>query len=93
MEEATGRPFGLATLSAKWRELKGKGKGGGERAESSNEDGEEDEEEGLEGPDDEPSLGDSVKGWRRDDDEDDPSHGGATQAPGDTIQRLQVAAA
>lgn len=101
VEAATGRPFGLATLSAKWRELKGKGKGKG-RGECTDdgdsedsEDGEDEDErvEGVEGSDDEPGLGDNTKGRRGDDDDDDSSTGGATQAPACTIQRSQVAAA
>lgn len=104
IEADTGRPFGLTTLSAKWRELKGEGRGKGKGRESEDssdegsedgEDGEEEDEgeEGVEGPDDGPGLGDDIKGRKRDGDDDDTSRGGATQAPGYLVQRSQVAAA
>lgn len=100
VEAATGRPFGLATLSAKWRELKGKGHGGGVSKDSSvaesdydSEDEEgEDEEDNVEAPDNEPGLY-HIKKRDGDEDEDDSSTGGATQAPGSTTQRFQVAMA
>lgn len=99
VEAATGRPFGLATLSAKWRELKGMGKWKGKDRESeessaedsqNGEDGDEEaEEEGMEVPDEQHGIGDDMKGRKRDgdEDEDDSSAGGATQAPGFAIQR------
>lgn len=48
VEAATGRPFGLATLSAKWRELKGKGRDAIDCTDSSDMDSEDgDNEDGT----------------------------------------------
>lgn len=94
VKAATGRPFGLATLSAKWSELQGKGEdeGSGDSCGEETEDG---DDLSVEDPDDEPGLDENLRGrkWDGDEDKDEDGCGGAMQAPAGTVRHSQLATA